>query len=73
MKTSKSSRTAKGSIQGEIACFYMLAKENMDSLVTENIKKYTGIELSYSDIDCSHRLGKPKPDKPPSIIVKFTS
>ena len=47
-------------------------KENTDSLVTENIKKYTGIELSDFDIDRSHRLGKPKPNKPRPIIVKFT-
>ena len=47
-------------------------KENSDSLVTENIKKYTGIELSDFDIDRSHRLGKPKPNKPRPIIVKFT-
>ena len=47
-------------------------KENTDSLVTENIKKYTGIELSDFDIDCSHRLGKPKPNKHRPIIVKFT-
>ena len=44
----------------------------MDSLVTENITKYTGIELSDFDIDCSHRLGKPKRNKPRPIIVKFT-
>ena len=47
-------------------------KENMDSLVTENIKNYTGIELSDLDINRSHRLGKPKPNKPRPIIVKFT-
>ena len=47
-------------------------KENTDSLVTENVKKYTGIELSDFDTDCSHRLGKPKPNKPHPVIVKFT-
>ena len=47
-------------------------KENTDSLVTENIKKYTDMELSDFDIDRSHRLGKPKPNKPRPIIVKFT-
>ena len=45
----------------------------MDSLVTENIKKHACIELSDFDINHSHRLGKPKPNKPPPIIVKFTS
>ena len=44
----------------------------MDSLFTENIKNYTGIELSDFDTDRSHRLGKPKPNKPRPIIVKFT-
>ena len=47
-------------------------KENTESLVTENIKKYAGTELSDFDIDRSNRLGKPKPNKPCPIIVKFT-
>ena len=47
-------------------------KENTDRLVTENIKKYTGIELPDFDIDRFHRLVKPKPNKPHSIIVKVT-
>ena len=47
-------------------------KENTDSLITKNIKKYTGIEFSDFDIDRSHRLGKFKPNKPRSTIVKFT-
>ena len=75
MKTSKSSRTAKSSIKGEIVCFCTVSKKirkNTDSLVTENIKKYTGIELSDFDINRSHRLGKPKPNKPRPIIVNFT-
>ena len=47
-------------------------KENTDSLVTENIKKNTGIELSDFDIDRCHRFRKPKPNKLRPIIVKFT-
>ena len=47
-------------------------KEDTDSPVTENLKKYTGIELSDFDIDRSHRLEKPKPNKPRPLIVKFT-
>ena len=46
-------------------------KENADSLVTENIKKYTGIELSDFEIDCSHRLGKPKPNKYHCITKRY--
>ena len=46
-------------------------KENANSLVTENIKKYTGIELSDFEIDCSHRLGKSKLNKYHCITKRY--
>ena len=51
--------------------------ENDSEDTNEEIKKFAKehlhVELVDSDFDRSHRVGKPNPDKPRAILVKFTS
>lgn len=46
--------------------------ENTDQIVMQ-MATDLGANLSVTDIDRSHRIGKPKPGRPRQIIVKFTS
>lgn len=49
-----------------------LASENTDEFVLQ-IAKAVGSDIVIGDIDRSHRVGKPNPQKPRDIIVKFAT
>ena len=47
--------------------------ENTMKLVADVVKKHTGIQLSKTDIDYGHRLGRFKNGKCRPIVIKFVS
>ena len=47
--------------------------ESPTQLVVKFLKKNLDIDISESEIDKVHRIGKPQDGKPPPLIVKFTT
>lgn len=47
--------------------------ENTDQIITKLAEEKLGVDLKLSDIDRSHRIGKPNGKGSRSIIMKFTN
>ena len=48
--------------------------ENTDDMVVEMAKKHLNLDINKSDIDRSHRVGRPRPrGNPRPVLVKFVS
>ena len=47
-------------------------RENTDALVMD-LAKAAGVTVAMADLDRTHRIGKPKRDKPRQIVAKFVS